>query len=116
MSDSKENSFADIIKKTITEATRSIAEEPDLEVTFSDEPPHISGKIIKLRDPGSNLSKEDLTVPIKTVEEIAVIETSRVARRMQQWGRRLMQRQIVVWVNHSEPPRTRANTSLSIIC
>ena len=46
MSDTKENSFADIIKKTITEATRSIAEEPDLEVTFSDEPPHISGKII----------------------------------------------------------------------
>jgi len=36
LSDSKENSFADIIKKTITEATRSIAEEPDLEVTFSD--------------------------------------------------------------------------------
>ena len=62
MSDSKENSFADIIKKAITEATRSIAEEPDLEVTFSDEPPHISGKIIKLRDPGSNFSKEDLAV------------------------------------------------------
>ena len=40
MPEVKENNFSEIIKKTITEATRSIAEEPELEVIFSDEPPN----------------------------------------------------------------------------
>ena len=51
MPDIKENTLSELIKKTITEATRSIAEEPELEVIFGDEPPNMSGKKIKLRDP-----------------------------------------------------------------
>ena len=62
MPEIKENNFSEIIKKTITEATRSIAEEPELEVIFSDEPPNISGKKIKLRDPGASLNKSELAV------------------------------------------------------
>lgn len=62
MSETKENNFADILKKTIAEATRSIAEEPDLEVIFGDEPPHLNGKKIKLRDPGNTLNKEELAI------------------------------------------------------
>jgi cobaltochelatase CobT len=58
----KENNFSDIIKKTITEATRSIAEEPELEVLFGDETPSLSGKKIRLREPGNFLNKEDLTI------------------------------------------------------
>ena len=48
MPDIKENTLSEIIKKTITEATRSIAEEPELEVIFGDEPPNMSGKKIIL--------------------------------------------------------------------
>ena len=62
MPEVKENNFSEIIKKTITEATRSIAEEPELEVIFSDEPPNISGKKIKLRDPGASLNKSELAI------------------------------------------------------
>ena len=62
MPEIKENNFSEIIKKTITEATRSIAEEPELEVIFSDEPPNISGKKIKLRDPGASLNKSELAI------------------------------------------------------
>lgn len=58
----KENNFSDIIKKTITEATRSIAEEPELEVLFGDEPPSLTGKKIRLREPGNSINKEDLTI------------------------------------------------------
>ena len=58
----KENNFSDIIKKTITEATRSIAEEPELEVLFGDETPSLTGKKIRLREPGNFLNKEDLTI------------------------------------------------------
>ncbi len=58
----KENNFSDIIKKTITEATRSIAEEPELEVLFGDETPSLSGKKIRLQEPGNFLNKEDLTI------------------------------------------------------
>ncbi|MFL2836770.1 MAG: cobaltochelatase subunit CobT [Hyphomicrobiales bacterium] len=62
MPDIKENSLSEIIKKTITEATRSIAEEPELEVIFGDEPPNMSGKKIKLRDPGRSLNNAELAV------------------------------------------------------
>ena len=58
----KENNFSDIIKKTITEATRSIAEEPELEVLFGDEPPSLTGKKIRLREPSNSINKEDLTI------------------------------------------------------
>jgi len=58
----KENNFSDIIKKTITEATRSISEEPELEVLFGDETPSLTGKKIRLREPGNFLNKEDLTI------------------------------------------------------
>ena len=58
----KENNFSDIIKKTITEATRSIAEEPELEGLFGDEPPSLTGKKIRLREPGNSINKEDLTI------------------------------------------------------
>ena len=51
MPEVKENNFSEIIKKTITEATRSIAEEPELEVIFSDEPPNISRKEDKVKRP-----------------------------------------------------------------
>ena len=62
MAEIKENNFSDIIKKTITEATRSIAEEPELEVLFGDEPPSLTGKKIRLREPGNSINKEDLTI------------------------------------------------------
>ena len=62
MEEIKENNFSDIIKKTITEATRSIAEEPELEVLFGDEPPSLTGKKIRLREPGNSINKEDLTI------------------------------------------------------
>ncbi len=62
MPEIKENNFSEIIKKTITEATRSIAEEPELEVVFSDEPPNLSGKKIKLREPSASLNKTELSV------------------------------------------------------
>ncbi len=62
MSESNENSLAEIVKKTITEATRSIADEPELEVVFGDEPPQITGKKIKLREPNTSLNKEDLSI------------------------------------------------------
>ena len=62
MAEIKENNFSDIIKKTITEATRSIAEEPELEVLFGDEPPSLTGKKIRLREPSNSINKEDLTI------------------------------------------------------
>jgi cobaltochelatase CobT len=56
---SKSDSPTEIFKRALTHATRSLAELPDLEVTFSGDGPHLSGKHAVLPHPPRDLSGKE---------------------------------------------------------
>jgi cobaltochelatase CobT len=63
LSDQTENiSQVDIIKKALTDTTRSISEDSETEVLYGNEKAVLSGKTIKLTEPTNLLSKEELSI------------------------------------------------------
>jgi cobaltochelatase CobT len=63
LSDQTENiSQVDIIKRALTDATRSISEDSEVEVLYGNERAVLSGKKIKLTEPTNMLSREELSI------------------------------------------------------
>ncbi len=59
MSEDKEEAI-DQLKRAIEQAVRTIAEDPDLVVTFGPEAPGVRGDRVRLPDPSGTLSEEDI--------------------------------------------------------
>ena len=58
---SKADTPVEVFKRALAHATRSLAEQPDLEVSFASDGPRLSGKIAVLPHPPRDMSDRDGT-------------------------------------------------------
>ncbi len=62
MSETTDEQAIEVLKRAIEQACRTIAEDPDLVVTFGPEPPGARGDRVRLPEPGAKLSEAELAV------------------------------------------------------
>ncbi len=63
---------ADPFKKALTEATKSIANEPELNVSFSVDPPGVSNETVRLPQISRNLTKDEVMLARGTADAYAL--------------------------------------------